>query len=227
MAATLVQDTTGTQVQNEATLTATYASTPTQNNLLIAGFFTRSSQPYTAPTGWTLAVEVQNTTENDWAAIYYRVAGASEATAVTFSDLDTSSSGGSSLSISEWSGMATSTPLDVVASTGRTSGTSISSGTTATLAQANELCYAVVGIRAASVTGLAVDNSYTLLNQAGTTDNEANMVGDAYRVVAATDAQTTTFSWSGTQVALAAIACFKEAGGAPATTILRQMLMHH
>lgn len=208
MAASLVQDQQGTQVQNETTCTATYDSTPTQGNLLVAVFFTRSTGGFTAPSGWTLDVESVNTTEDDRIQIYSKTAGASESTAVTFTGLASSSSGGSSLSIQEWSGMAASSQLDKTASTGRTSGTSISSGTTATLAQADEVAIAGVGLRSSSI-AVSANNSFTVLNSPSTTANAANQVTDAYRILSATTGITTTFSWSGTIVAVAAIATYK------------------
>ena len=98
-------------------VTVTFDSTPTVGNLMIAVHFTRATAS-TQPSGWTEAVLVNNATEADQLAIYYRVVQSGDGTAYHFGDDNDNHAVG----IFEYSGMATSTPLDVTASTGRTTG---------------------------------------------------------------------------------------------------------
>lgn len=125
-------------------VTITYPSTPTKNNLLVcccswAGII-YNQQPLTVPPGWILATRggQSNDGQGDWinSAIYYKIAGASEPTTHqwTFSnEVD-----GASFVASEWSGCDTINPLD---RTNLNSGYTVSgsSGATGTLSQTNEL----------------------------------------------------------------------------------------
>lgn len=204
MALSVVQDNTGTS--GTTSVTATFNSTPARSNLMVGCIFTRATS-ITNPTNWNTAIEVLNTTENDALRISYKVV-TDDAAGVTFT---VNVNDASSLGIFEVSGNDTATPLDKTASTGRTTAvTSISSGTTAALAQADEICFAVAGIRGAISTP-SMSNSYTFVHEIETAaDSSSATVLDGYRIVTATDAQSTTISWaSPTATAMGAIATFR------------------
>lgn len=215
MALAIVQDTTAGQAGGGATtIVLTLGAGPTQNNLLVSPMFTRSGTA-TNPTGYTTDVEIVNATEDDRLRITSHIAGASESSTVTWTGFEASGAGntGSAASLYEVSGAATSSPFDKSASTGRTaSASSLSSGTTATLAQAAEICFVAWGIRL-DVVSPSVDNGYTLQHDTPNTDvaSAANLL-DGYRIVAATTAQTSTLSWTFPETAMGAIATYKEAG---------------
>lgn len=218
MAIAQVQTATGTQAGGGATTCViTTSGAPAENNLGVICVFTRAAT-ITNPSGWTTAVEIVNATEDDRLRIIYRVLGAGESSTITISGLTASGTGaaGTAASYSEWSGLLTASVLDQTASTGRTPATeTLSSGTTGTLAQADELCIAAFAHRS-DISAISYDNSYTALHDVLNTDVAANAeLTAAYRIVAATTAQSTTESWTTSDTAMGAIATFKAiaAGG--------------
>lgn len=197
--------------------TATLGAGPTQNNLLIASLFTKGVAA-TNPTGFTTAIEVVNSTNDDRLRLTYKVAGAGESASIGFTGLSSGAGTESAVGVMEFSGNATSSPLDQTASTGFTAAVeTLSSGTTGTLAQAAEVACAAFGLRNNVVTSPSLDNSYTLRShQAGGTGTATATIIDGYRITAATTAQDTDASWTTAAGAMGVIATFKEliAGGA-------------
>jgi len=131
-----------------------------------------------------------------------------------------SSTANSAVNISEWSGIATSSPLDQHTnnnSIGTNSVSTFSVGPTGTTAQADELVIAAFGY-VGSNSGTA-GSGYTLLTRVQSTGTNRSVHAE-YQIVAATGAQTATMdinvaSSGGTGMA---IATFKAAaGGTPAT----------
>ncbi len=76
----LIQRTTGGG--SAGSFSATFAATPTSGNLLIAIAGTRINGTMTAPAGWSTAIN-QTATPAPQAAVFYKLAGASEPTTVT------------------------------------------------------------------------------------------------------------------------------------------------
>jgi hypothetical protein len=180
-------------------ITATFSSTPIEGSLLIAAFAPYAAHSgATAPGGWTLAESKDQATAAVSIGIYYRVAGASEPTGVTFTY---SPSSRLALHTLEYTGLLTSSPLDVTADNEGGAGgvTSLASGTTAATAQARELAFVAF---AHSATGRTYTNGFT--EQTATND-----LGTAHKLVEATGAQSTTGSWTGSNPTAAAIATFK------------------
>lgn len=140
----------------------TYPSTPTAGNLLVCCLTWRSNLTVTGvPSGWTLATNGGNSNGCD-SAIYYKIAGSSEATVHTF----TMSATGHCVGVAnEYSGITTTSPLDV---TGQAAGftTTATTGATGTLAQADELIYTLWG-------NVRSDDSFT------SWDNGLSLVGNA------------------------------------------------
>lgn len=125
--------------------TATYGSTPTQGNLLIAcGRTSVGSFANASLAGWTLIAQTFCTSPSvSPFAIWYKIAGASESANVT---LNWTGATNIMLSIGEYSGMIAS-PFDKsnsVASDGSSSTTKLSSNSPAT-SYPYELCVAVIG----------------------------------------------------------------------------------
>lgn len=211
MAIAVVQSKQGNVSDNATSISATLDSAITEGNLLTVDCFTRSTT-LTNPSGFTTDVNVVNSTELDVARIASKVAGASESTTITITQ---SPSDVGAIFVREISDQASSA-LDKTASTGRTTGaTTISSGTTATLSQADEICLAICGLRE-DTSAESVDNSYTLdaVTHSATPGGTDAILLSASRIVAATTAQQTDFSWTVSTTAIAAIATYKEAGGA-------------
>ena len=88
-------------------ITAVFGSTPTQNNLLVAVYLGRLTGTLTRPPDWATAVDGGYITPA--AAIYYKVAGASESTSVTVNS--TAAGPAHGLMIYEFSGTATTPPV--------------------------------------------------------------------------------------------------------------------
>lgn len=188
-------------------VTFTYPSTPTQNNLLVAVFTWRGDTTVTGtPSGWSLATNSGNGSGID-GAIYYKVAGAGESTTHTWTLGASNKFAGCA---SEWSGCLTSSVLDKVNSnTG--SGTAGTCGLTGTLSQANELVVAMFG-NIDIYTWSAHDNSSAeILEKASTggSTSTRNNTSLATRIVSSTTSVDygATLSTSGTWTS--AVATFK------------------
>lgn len=226
MALAIVQTGAAATVGTPTSLTVTLGSSPINNNLLVDTFSTRSSSA-TNPANHTTAIEVVNVEDNDRARICFRVVSG-DGNTVSFTGLSDGVAEGSAFTVYEVSGNDTSSPLDQTASTGRATGaSSISSGTTPTLSQAEEICFVLFSIRA-TVTSPSLSNSYTLqTHQASSVSGSESTEISGYKIVNATTAQESTASWTGSVTAIAAIATFLGSGGGGGSSILRQMMNYH
>lgn len=197
MAASLVQS--KTAAASSATSTATFDSSPTSGNLLIAVVAYVSNSGFaTTPTGWNQCSFSGGITHG-FVTIWYKVAGGGESSTVTFT-VTTSAVG--SIAIFEYSGL-TATPFDVGAQATTAFASSIASGTTATTAQADELL--IAGVATPEVTRTFSNtwtNSFARISQ-------HNRQEVASRVVSATDTYTTTEAWTTASWGVGAIAAFK------------------
>jgi hypothetical protein len=128
---------TGSDISN-TTWTLTFGFTATAGNLLVIAAMS-SPNVMTTPSGYTLAASNE---VGPCAYVWYKVAAGGETSA------GMSVTGGSSYSIAhviEFSGTASSSPLDKTASGGGSSDSTAQSGTTATLAQADEVAVVAYG----------------------------------------------------------------------------------
>jgi len=142
----LVQRATGSTSSDggNVNVSANYPSTPQANNLLVALHVSDDANPPSAlPTGWVAAVEQQFNSGSSHAGIYYKVAGASEPLVMTFT---IGAASHQTLSILEYSGLATTNVLDQVQSNSCGNQSTCSTGTTAATTQANELVIAGFGL---------------------------------------------------------------------------------
>lgn len=125
-----------------ATHSITYGATPTSGNLLVLGVVSGGTIA-TPPSGWTVV-----TPSPEAASVglycYYKVAGSSEPTTVSFTQ---SAAAAMCISAFEYSGMNTSSPVDQSAVNTTVGGTasSVSTGTTATTTNATDLLFCVAG----------------------------------------------------------------------------------
>lgn len=188
--------------------TLTFDTTPTVNNLQVV-CITADDYMASPPSGWTQAVSAQDFTGT---YIIYRVVPSSPSASVTVT-LPTSVN--CNLTGFEYSGCATASPLDVTASAiGQGVGNTISTGTTATTAQANEILVAVAGISSANATFATVtawSNSFVEQAQIASTGGEVNVRQVVATLqVSATGAYTSTATLSGGENGgVGAIATFK------------------
>ena len=194
---------------NQTSITATFDSTPTEDNLLILVHYFPSSSTVTLPSGWSQAAQKRDTNDNgNTITMGYKVAGASESTAVT---VTVGSNKHSTLSIFEYSGLVTSSPLDQSATNGCGDGRSCSVGTTGTTSQADELVIGGLGI-GGNIGGW--DNTWTnsftqqttaISTGSGTISN--NSVADC--IASSTGTFESTEGWNQDKKAFGVIATFK------------------
>lgn len=187
--------------------TATFGSTPTEGNLLIARAKGTSATAGGTISGWTAVVSVQYGTSTGWLTILYKIAGAGESTNVTVSF---TSGTATALCIEEWSNTDGWVGSDQSTSTATSSGTSKSSGTTGTTTMADELLITYAGMGGA-VSSPSWNNSFST---SFTEPSGAIVEVGGQRVVSAIATYESTLSWTTTRYCAACIATFK--GNAPA-----------
>lgn len=201
-----VQKKTYASTSSASSHTITFDAAPTSGNLCV--WVVTSDAIVSTPSGLTLAVSAI-----DYAGhyIFYRVNGGSESSSTAFVP-----SASTSLVVAayEYSGMATSSVMDRTAS--NTPGgiiSSISTGTTATTTQSDELVVATVGISVASgsPTISSWSSSFTTEDSVGSTGSAVNVrVGTAIRKVTSAAAYSSTATLSSTTASPSgAIATFK------------------
>jgi len=164
MAATQVQQKTYASSTQSTSHSITFDSAITQNNLLILCVV--ADAVATTPAGWSVATSAVDFTGS---YIYYKVAGAGESTTVS---ITIGASSHCCIQGFEYSGCATSSPLDVfVSATAQGGGSSASPGTTSSTSQANELAVGLVGLGLGlvNVSVTAWDNSFVQENQIAST----------------------------------------------------------
>jgi hypothetical protein len=186
----------------------TLPSTPGTGNLLIVRTVSvATGRTHTlSGSGWLTAVS------NSRVSIFYKIAGASEPNTITFS-----CSGGSTtlyVQADEYSGMVSSSPLDVVSSSTGTGSTG-TSGTTATTTVATALAIAVWGLGGTSGTTTPVfTNTFTADWESAA--NAARVLGR--KILSATGTQTSTATWTTSRSFHSGIAVFKGATGGSSIT---------
>jgi len=186
-------------VTTSASVTVSWNITPTAGNLLIAFGRGGSADSNASISGWTKAVGNQCTT-TVYQAIFYKIAGVGEGDVT----LAWTSSTSTRLTIMEYSGIVTTSPLDKTAYTATTGSTvtSRSSGTTAATTVASELCMAFF------ITGDVISaNSYS--NSFTEEANQGDIFFVASKIVSSMGVQETTMSWTTARLAGGCIATFK------------------
>jgi len=208
MAASIVQETFASSGSTTAdTYTVTLSSDTAADNQL---FIVVSSRATVAtPSGFTL----DKSQVNNNAHYVFRKTSVAETSSWT---IDPGGSNQTAWWVAEISGLDTS-PFDVAASTGSSSGvTSRSTGTTATTAQADEWLLASSGGLAAANPPPTMDswtNSFTIQGTAASsvTSGDNTRIGVALRDVTATGDYETTVTYSSSLSSTAIIATYKVA----------------
>jgi hypothetical protein len=181
---------------------ATYASGPTQGNLLIAYGVGTTAATNASISGWTQATSTRCGSAK-YAALFYKVAGASEATAVS---LAWTSSTDTFCIIEEWGGFTGTPTLDKIANQNYgAAATSQTSGTTAATTADAELCIA----------GFAMGNTFTSPSFSNSFVEEykgptgALLQTIASYIQSAAAARETTATWTTARICGGLIATFK------------------
>lgn len=234
MAIAFVQKSAQVFVDNGTSITPSLAGTTAGNFVVLTvynmDFSTTSPQPaLAAPAGWLTAVAPVSALGPDefkpTVGIFYKenIAGGVESGTVNLG-----SSSYAMAAITEFSGVAKSSSLDVVASSVLVAATSGTSGTTAATSLATSLAIAA----GCSQNGLGTLNNYSSPATVGYTSiynfigGGGHASGDhSYKILAATGAQTASWTWTESAYFSGAIAVFKGASiipGSPATVPLLQ-----
>ena len=216
-----VQNKSGT-ASTQNNLAVTFDSAPTENNLLVAvGWTTDQAVQNLSIAGWTEAFSLQVTYGSGLdgtVACFYKIAGASESSTVTLASDGPLTPESIGLHAMEWSGMATSTPLDKTATNDETGSNSrvADTGTTAATAQANALaiaacCIADDDFDASPTFSGGYTRDADLSVGAGSADSSMAV---GFKILSATGTQTTTCTWTGggsSEERFSGIAVFKGA----------------
>lgn len=211
MAIALVQRP-ATATASGASITNTFASGPTEGNLMVAVVCSNDGSA-TNPSGWTTAINNYNATEDDFIRLAYKVAGAAESSDVTFTGLTNNHA----LDILEFSG-TDATPLDDTGNTARTVGVeSIAAGgtesCTTTVADTVAIAGAILRTNGSPVVLPSINDSYIGLQ---TAINSITILA-AYKILSASGTTNPTFSWTNAVTTWTVIAAFKQATAGAAT----------
>ena len=166
-ATSLVQSNSATSGGGGTSVAAAYGSSVTANHLLVAICDGGAATTFTTPAGFTAAKNESSTTSQ---GIFYKIAAGTETTVTC-----AAASGATmplTTQIYEYSGVATTSPLDAVNNTTSTGTNSTPSSGSVTTSNANDLLIASVGITnstgtAESIIALSWTNSFAA-HQTGT-----------------------------------------------------------
>ncbi|MBA3430786.1 MAG: putative Ig domain-containing protein, partial [Actinobacteria bacterium] len=186
------------------TMSLTFDAPPTEGNLLVAFGHASSNRTPTIPAGWSLAVETGSSAET---VVFYKVAGATEPSTVSFSMSGADLFMG--LAIFEYRGLhnVQSEVLDRTVFGSASSVSSVSTGTTQPTNVADELLVASMSLNSTRIFSNAWANSF----ERQTVDRRQSV---AHRVVSATGQFQTQESWdSAAGAATGTLVTFKRASG--------------
>lgn len=191
-------------------------STQTANDLLIAIGWGSSGGTVTTPSGWSLAVSATSQATADSAFIFYTIAAGGDAAPTL--------TGASSSLLMEFSGNATTSPLDQTATGGNTgNSTSLTLTTGGTDAAAGELVLLVLGAISGKSTGAMVIGSQNngLSLTITSTDAAAQVARGTTTGNSVADSVSAyiTHSGVGTQAQNGVLASFKLSSGVTFTVI--------
>jgi hypothetical protein len=182
--ATIVLVQSGARAVKASSVAVTLGSNPIQGNLLVAIVGADNASTLTL-SGWSVAVNASG--ENNSQAIFYKIAGASESRTVT---ANRTGNGAIGLQVFEYSGIATTNPLDQAAtgtlevSVSRANGTFTCGSVTTT--QANELLIAGVSTKTNPPSSTNVNNAWddSFTERHDLLDPGENvMIASAHRIV--------------------------------------------
>lgn len=187
-----------------ATVAPTLPAASTAGTLLVATLATQKNTVFTAPSGWTQAVNKGQT--NAEAAIWYYPNNPGGITSASFTNTGATSTSGQ---LSEWSGVATS-PLDKYGSASAILATSVAPATSQATTVAGELAVTSTAeyITLASTATYTPGTGWTNLGNTGATSSSYQYTAD-YRTGVATGVVSETITSSAIGALSAAVATFK------------------
>ena len=199
MTAPLIQKKLGNKSSDTIDHTTTFDATPAQNNLLICGIHFRNTVDEALITlaGWTT---IRSRTNGAVGKMWYKIAGASEPTAVTVdSDIEVAAS---AMFLAEYSGIDTTNPLDQHGGADSGSAPDVNSLLSATIStQASDsLIIAMIGTRLAHGGGFGWTDSFIHQDDIDSTGGSISGIGWAHRSVTSSGNYSTTGSWTNSQL---------------------------
>jgi len=188
-----------------ATVVPSFPTASTAGTLLMATLASQKNGTFTGPSGWVRAVRIGQT--NADAEIWYYANNPGGITSASFADSGATSTAGQ---LSEWSGVATSSPLDKTGSTTVTLGNGATAATSAATTVAGELAVTAAAeyITPASTATYAPGTGWTNLGNSGATASSYQYTADDATGVA-TGTVTETITGSALGAWSAAVATFK------------------
>jgi hypothetical protein len=189
------QDAKGTSTTTS--VSATYASTATSGNVLIATVYSNTTTGTQSITGWTLVQEKLATTAR-CISVFTKVSDGTETT------ITANATGASVMRIHiyEYSGLTTTTNGVNTSDSGGASVTSLLSGSITTT-NANDLIFCVFGFNGNTPGAASFDSGFTKLQE----DTAIRMV-DGQLIPLATGTYSTTYTWSTSTIAGSIIVAF-------------------
>lgn len=200
-------------------VSATYASTPTVGNTMIATVYANVGIGLESITGWTNVVSAAFSGVAQSVEIFARVVQGGDGTGVTCSGATGATI--MRMHIYEYSGLAATLTTDGTntATSGVTNVTSLLSGSVTT-ANANDLLF-IAGATGGASTAQSYNSSFNLRQ----VDAATIRLFDGDQIVAATGTYSTTGSWTTSLRAGSAIAAFQAATVAATTTASTLLMM--
>ena len=207
-----------------ATITKAFASTPVSGNLLVAIHMTGATSCdscSSASGSYSSAFHWQNGTDLDAARLWYRIAGASEATSVS---AVASAADEQGLLLLEIEGPWNAAPVDQTTDPGRQAlgGLTYGCGTTGTTTQANEVAIAVMYSRSSANVDAAIsfDNSFVHDNAACVVSTFKSITVGT-KLLSATGTVTTTCTFGTAAATQGGIVTFKKETAGTGAVIIR------
>ena len=189
-----------------ATVAPTLATASTNGTLLVANLAAQKNGSFSAPSGWVRATSVGRT--NAETEIWYYPNNPGGITSASFSNSGSSSAAGQ---LSEWSGVAPSSPVDKTGTATTTVvATSVAPATSAATTVAGELAVTAAAeyLAVAGTATFTPGSGWTNLGNSGTTSTSYHYTAD-YRTGVAAGSVSETITSSTTGLWAAAVATFK------------------
>lgn len=186
-------------------VTATYPSTPTQGNTMLASVYENVTTGLVSISGWTKIVEGAFSGTAQSVSIWAKIAGASESTSIVASGATGATI--MHLHIYEYAGLASTVTTDGTnsATSGVTNVASLLSGSVST-SNAYDLVF-IANAVGGTTTGQSFNNGFSIRQ----VDSSAARLMDADQIVTSTGNYSSTASWTGSLRAGSVIAAFKAA----------------
>jgi hypothetical protein len=188
-----------------ATVAPTLSAASTAGTLLVATLASQKNTTFTAPTGWVRAVT--SSRANAEAEIWYYAGNPGGITSASFADTGSTSTAGQ---LSEWTGVAASSPSDKTGTATTTLAATIAPATSAATTVAGELAVTAAAeyLIVAGTATFTPGSGWTNLGNSGASSSSYLYTAD-YKTGVATGTVTETITSSSSGAWAAAVATFK------------------